>query len=321
MRDKFILAIIAVIVFAYFFPQAASGGGILSLERISGIGISLIFFFYGLRLAPEKLRAGLKNWRLHLLIQSSTFLLFPLLVLPFYALAHSDHQQLLWLAVFFLAVMPSTVSSSVMMVGIAKGNIPAAIFNASISGIIGIVVTPLWLGIFTVSVGGSGDLSSVYFNLCLEIIFPVVLGIVLQRWWGEFARLHEKKLALFDKAVILSIIYRSFAHSFEERIFSNVSIGDLAILSAAVLGLFLAVYLFIGQFAGYLQFDREDTIAAQFCGTKKSLVHGSVFLKVIFGASPAAGMIIVPLMIFHALQILIISIIAGQLGRSSGLTK
>jgi sodium/bile acid cotransporter 7 len=116
--------------------------------------------------------------------------------------------------------------------------------------------------------------------------------------------------------VILLIIFKSFAKSFEENVFANVSIADLALLSVAVLGLFSAVYVLIGYLAGRMGFVYEDGVTARFCGTKKSLVHGTVFLKIIFGASPVAGVIIVPLMIFHAVQILIISVIASRLAKS-----
>ena len=311
-RDKFIFAILAVVAAAYLFPLSHIGR--VPLSTIGTVGVSAIFFFYGLKLSPEKLRSGLKNWRLHILIQSATFVLFPLVVLPFYAAAGSEHTRLLWLGFFFLAVMPSTVSSSVVMVSIAKGNIPAAIFNASISGIIGIVAAPLWLGMFIgPSDGDAGGLTDIYIRLSLEIIAPLVLGLILHRYWGNFAIRHGKWLTMFDKSIILLIIYNSFTRSFAENIFAGVDVVDLAVIGVAVVVLFYAIYLSLGRLSTLLGFSREDRITAQFCGTKKSLVHGTVFLKVIFGTSPAAGLIIIPLMVFHAVQIFIISTIAGKL--------
>src|SRR5690606_18218439 len=146
--DKFVLFIIVVIGIAYLFPTWGTKKSSIPLDTISAIGISLIFFFYGLKLSPEKLKAGLKNWKLHLLVQASTFLIFPLIVLACRPLLQTQEQETIWLGFFFLAALPSTVSSSVVMVSMAKGNLPAAIFNASISGIVGIAVTPLWMGLF-----------------------------------------------------------------------------------------------------------------------------------------------------------------------------
>jgi sodium/bile acid cotransporter 7 len=193
----------------------------------------------------------------------------------------------------------------------AKGNIPAAIFNASISGIIGIAITPLWLGLFVHGAQADFDFTEIYSKLILQIILPVVLGFLLQRFLGEMAQKHNKRLALFDKSIILLIIYKSFAGSFEENIFGSVSILDLLILFLAVLALFYTVFYLTGFVAQKLKFNTEDQITAQFCGTKKSLVHGTVFSKIIFGNMAALGIILLPLMIFHATQILILSIIAG----------
>ena len=105
--DTFVLAIIATVAFAYFVPQLEHQ---LPLDLIGSIGVSLIFFFYGLKLSPEKIKSGLKNWKLHVLVQSSTFLLFPLVVLLFYPAAQTEEAQQLWLSFLFLAALPSTVS-------------------------------------------------------------------------------------------------------------------------------------------------------------------------------------------------------------------
>ena len=308
--DKFVLAIIASIGLAYFFPRWGSKESAIPLDLIGSMGISLIFFFYGLKLSPEQIKAGLKNWKLHVLVQLSTFLLFPLIVLAFYPLITTDHNKTLWLAFLFLAALPSTVSSSVVMVSIAKGNVPAAIFNASISGLIGIVITPLWMGLFLQNTSGDFDLGSVYLKLVTEILVPVALGIALQRFWGKYARQYNSSLSLFDKSVILLIIYKSFSESFEKKVFSSVETFDFILISVAVVGLFYVAYFATGYLVKRLVFNAEDRITAQFCGTKKSLVHGTVFSSILFPSTFPLGIILLPLMLFHAMQIFIISIIA-----------
>ena len=310
--DKFVLAILVAIVVAYFFPQWGIATSPIPLDTISAVGIALIFFLYGLKLSPQKLKAGLGNYKLHLLVQACTFLVFPLVVLLFRPLVQNAEHELLWLSFFFLAALPSTVSSSVVMVSIAKGNIPAAIFNASISGIIGIVITPLWMGLFIDDMQTDFDFTEIYMNLVLQILAPVILGLLLQRFWGGFIQKHTKKLTLFDKSIILLIIYKSFATSFTDGVFSGVSLFDLAILVVGVLFLFVLVYMLTGRIAIALGFSIEDRITAQFCGTKKSLVHGTVFSKIIFGGMPGLGLVLLPLMLFHASQIMIISAIASR---------
>lgn len=313
--DPFVLAIALSIVIAFFFPQLGAADSIVPIETISSIGISLIFFFYGLKLSTEAIRSGLTNWKLHVVVQSSTFVLFPLLVLAFYPLAKDTSHEILWLSMLFLAALPSTVSSSVVMVSLAKGNVPAAIFNASISGIIGIMLTPLWLTPFIQQTDIPIDFSDIYVQLLTEIILPLVVGLLLRKYWGEFAVKNSRGLSLFDKSVILLIIYKSFVHSFEEKIFESVSILELVLMTGIVIALFFLVYGLTGWIGKRLHFNREDRITAQFCGSKKSLVHGTVFSKALFGQSSIIGLILLPLMIFHAFQILIISVLATRMGK------
>lgn len=313
--DKFVLAIIGVVIIAYFFPQWGNRDSTIPLDTIGSIGVSMIFFFYGLKLSPDKIKSGLRNWKLHVLVQLSTFLLFPLLILLFYPLIHDEKSEMLWLSFLFLAALPSTVSSSVVMVSMAKGNIPAAIFNASISGLIGIAVTPLWMGLFLKNTATDFNLGNIYIKLITEILIPVCIGILLQRYLGKYTQKYSRQLTLFDKSIILLIIYKSFAESFEERVFTSVGIVDLLFVTLAVIALFFLVYYLTGLIAKKLRFNREDTITAQFCGTKKSLVHGTVFSKVLFPVSFPVGIILLPLMLFHAIQILVLSIIATRPGK------
>lgn len=312
--DKFIIAIIGAIALAYFFPQFGSKESGIPLDLIASIGISLIFFFYGLKLSPQQIKTGLKNWKLHVLVQLTTFLIFPLIVLAFYPFVKTENGHTVWLAFLFLAALPSTVSSSVVMVSIAKGNIPAAIFNASISGLIGIIVTPLWMGMFLHQASIDFNLGEIYLKLITEILLPVALGLVLQRYWGEFARKHSRYLTLFDKSVILLIIFKSFSASFLNNVFSVVDISSLCLIITFVFTLFYAIYFLTQYLSKRLGFCQEDRITAQFCGTKKSLVHGTVFVKILFQHSASMGIILLPIMLFHPIQIFIISFVATKLG-------
>jgi len=266
-------------------------------------------------LSPAQMKEGLSNYRLHFLVQVATFILFPLLVIAFRPFIRTDEQQMIWLAMFFLAALPSTVSSSVVMVVLAKGNIAGAIFNASISGLIGIVVTPLWIGLFW-QVGGVGfDFSDVMLSLFLKILVPVFLGLVLHRYLGRYVKKHLKELARFDKLIILLIVYKSFSKSFTAGLFDEISITDFMLIGLGSLALFVLIFSIIGGVSKLLHFSREDRIAALFCGSKKSLVHGTVFSKVLFQNAAGQGVFLVPIMIYHSLQLIIISFIASRKGK------
>ncbi|MBO3099608.1 bile acid:sodium symporter [Gelidibacter pelagius] len=313
--DTFVIAIVISIVIAYFFPQLGASDSPVPMNLISSLGISFIFFFYGLSLSSEAIRNGLKNWKLHVSVQASTFVLFPLLILPFFPFVKDTSYELLWLAFLFMAALPSTVSSSVVMVSMAKGNLPGAIFNASISGIIGIILTPLWMLSFVKQTDVAFDFSAIYFQLITEIVIPLALGLLLRRFLGAWALKNKRTLNKFDKFIILLIIYKSFVKSFEDEIFSSVTLLEMAAMVVLVLILFFLVYSLTGWIGKLLKFNHADQITNQFCGTKKSLVHGTVFSEALFGQTSIVGIMLLPLMFYHALQILIISVIATNKGR------
>jgi sodium/bile acid cotransporter 7 len=314
--DWFLLMLPVMILLAYFFPEPGIREEPVSLNDIASYGVAGIFFFYGLKLNRAQLKAGLSNWKMHLLIQATTFIVFPLLALLIKPLFSHWNQESIWLGIFFLCALPSTVSSSVVMVSIAGGNIPAAIFNASISAFIGIFITPLWIGLFLEQSGTDAGSQQIVIKLLLQVLLPVILGFALNSPLRAFTDRHKSKLKTFDQLIILLIIYTSFAHSFYEELFAGTSLLSLFLLAAGMLLLFLVVMWFMKQCSGLMGFSPEDSIAVMFCGSKKSLVHGSVMAGILFSGDPLTGIILLPLMLYHALQLIASSILAGKMART-----
>ena len=312
--DWFILALLSMIGLAKGWPGPGVQEGPLSLSSLATYGVSLIFFFYGLRLNFGQLRAGLLNYRLHTLIHLTTFVVFPTVVLAARALLLTSDTELLWLGIFYVGVLPSTVSSSVVMVSIAEGNIPAAIFNASISSLIGVFITPLWMSYLLADTGGHYELGGVIGKLVIQVIVPVVLGLLLNRRLGWFAERNRTFLHYFDQFTILLIVYTAFCESFTRNLFARYSAMDLLGLAGLMLGLFFLLYGFITVVCRLLHFNREDRITALFCGSKKSLVQGSVMATVLFPGS-VAGVVLLPIMIYHALQLIVASVLAQAMAR------
>lgn len=319
--QPFVLCIFAAILLANFLPQiGASRSDGVDLGDVATWGVGAIFFFYGLRLDGGKLASGLKNVKLHCLVQFSTFALFPLLVIfamrvfSFGEIEKFSTPYYLWIGMFFLAALPSTVSSSVVMVALARGNMSAAIFNASFSSLAGIFITPLWTSLFIANKGATAEMGDILLKLILQVFVPLALGMLLNGKLGQFAEKNSSKLRVFDQSVILLIIYTSFCDSFKKDMFSSLPPQDLLVLFAAVLALFFAALALIFFACKIFGFERGDTIAAVFCGSKKSLVHGSVMSKILLPDPALAGVVLLPVMIYHALQIVIISAIAKKLG-------
>lgn len=313
LPDGFLLGLVGALLLAWYLPGPGLEDAALDLARVADIGIVAIFLLYGLRLSLRDMAQGLANWRLHVAVQATTFLLFPLLTLAVRPLFGGGSAW--WTGLFLLAALPSTVSSSVVMVGIARGNVPAAIFNASFSGLLGLVLTPLWMAPWVQGDGLSALLPLVG-KLALQVLLPMVVGLLLHRWWGAFARTHQASLKRFDQAVILLIVYTSFSRSFASGLFHGLGWPLLAVLTGGLVLLFLVVMGVTGLAGRSWGFSRADRTTLQFCGSKKSLVHGSVMVKVLFAGSTAAGPLLLPIMIYHAAQLVMAGWMAQRLSKN-----
>lgn len=312
VTDWFLCGMLLATLLAYFFPTFGATGGAMHAEWVVNIGIFVVFFLHGVNLSGEQIRHGLKNIRLHLMVQVFTFAVFPLIWLACKALLGSQVPSLLMLGFFYLCALPSTISSSVALTGSAGGNVPAAILNASLSSVLGIFLTPLLVS-FVVGRGAGGiDLGSTLLDLCLMLLLPLVLGQFLRRWLAGFFGRYKRYTAVIDKLVILLLVYAAFCNSMVSGIWQQQGHGVLlsAVLGSAVL---LAIILWATtRTARALRFDSADEIAAVFCASKKSLAAGVPMAALIFGDHPGLGLILLPIMIYHPLQLIVCSVLAER---------
>jgi sodium/bile acid cotransporter 7 len=262
----------------------------------------------------KSLLEGLRNWRLHLTVQATTFVLFPIIagiIIYFFGNAHMP----LWLGFFYLAALPSTVSSSVVMVSIAGGNVTAAIFNASVSSIVGIFMTPMLMSLYDVQ-GDSGiDLSDAIGKLCVQVLLPVLIGMLFHSRMNAWVSKYKSWLKFTDQFIILLIVYTAFAESFLGSMFDGFSGAQIVWLSVAMLTFFLCMTGIMLMVSSWLGFSRPDQITVIFCGSKKSLVQGAVMGRVLFPDPVVFGVILLPLMLYHALQLMAGSVIAQSLAK------
>lgn len=309
--DWFILALGGLIFFAFLFPSIGTTTKPVNITLISGYGVSVIFFFYGLKLSPSKFKQGISNWKMHILIQITTFVLFPVFLILLKPLFNST-QEYLWLSIFYLAALPSTVTSSVVMVSIAGGNIPSAIFNASISSLAGIFISPLWMGLYISSTGIDVETTDIVIKLVFRILIPIIAGSILHKQFGKYAEKYNRQLKLLDQSIILLIVYTSFCKSFADNVFAAMNAVSLSLIGIGAIALFFLSYFALGGISTLLSFSTEDKITVQFCGSKKSLLHGAAISKILFAGSSISGIILLPIMLYHPIQLLLVSIVAKK---------
>jgi sodium/bile acid cotransporter 7 len=286
--------------------------GFLHVDWIASYGIAVVFFLYGLTLAPEKLRQGMGHWRLHVTVQLGTFVLFPAVVLLVGLPIRQHVPQAVWTGFFFLAAVPSTVSSSVAMTSLAKGNVPVAIFNATLSSLVGVFVTPLLMAWFVAATGSSLPLGQVILKVVLLVLLPVAVGQVARRWLAGWAKANSGWLKFVDRIIILAIVFGSFSDSILAGVWSQHDVRLVGGILVGVITLFFVVYWLMKIPCRLFGFNREDTIACLFCASKKSLATGVPMAILMFGTTPELGLIIAPLMLYHFCQLVIVSVIANR---------
>lgn len=311
--DWFLLAIITAAVLASILP--ATGAAVPVVSWASKIMIAVLFFLYGARLSPQEALSGLKHWRLHFTILAFTYLLFPLIGVAMQVLVPGILSQPLYLGMLWLCLVPSTVQSSINFTSIAKGNVAGAIVSASFSNLIGVLLTPLLALALMGATGGLRLDASSVLDIVFQLLVPFMVGQVTRPWVGGFVARH-KKLKLVDQASIVLVVYSAFSAGMREHMWTTVEPMDIVRLVVVCLVLLAFMLWFTWAVAGWLHFDRADKIAIQFCGTKKSLATGVPMATVMFASQGDVGLLVLPLMVFHQLQLMACSVLATRHARA-----
>ncbi|MBW4022834.1 MAG: bile acid:sodium symporter [Proteobacteria bacterium] len=312
LPDGFTLAIVATVAIASVLP--CYGEGAVVFQWLTTLAIAIMFFMQGARLSRDAVIAGLAQWRLHGVILVSTFVVFPILGFGFRALFPHLVSPPMLIGLLYICLLPSTVQSSIAFTSIAHGNVPAAICAATFSTLIGVVLTPILASLLLRTHGGGGDFSAIG-SIFLELLLPFVLGQVLRPWIAGWAARNRNILKYTDRGSILLVVYTAFSAAVMRGIWHQLPLSGFAeiIISNAIL---LALVLLITTFGSRaMGFAKPEEIAIVFCGSKKSAATGVPMANVLFGAS-TVGLIVLPLIIFHQMQLMVCAVLAKRYARA-----
>jgi solute carrier family 10 (sodium/bile acid cotransporter), member 7 len=310
--DTFLLAMAATVALAALFP--ARGAFATAMSVAAKVVIALLFWLYGARLSPQQAWQGVKRWQLHLLVLATTFILFPLLGLAAHGLVPGLLNSDLYNGLLFLCLVPSTVQSSIAFTSIARGNVSAALVSASLSNIVGIALTPLLVVLLMNTSGGARMDATAVRDVMLQLLLPFVAGQLMRPWIADWVLRHPVLTKLVDRGSILLVVYTAFSMGMVEHIWGSVDPWQLAIIAVVDTVLLAVVLGFTGLLGRLIGLDRGDSIVLLFCGSKKSLASGLPMALVFFPAA-TVGVIMLPLMIFHQIQLIVCSVIASRLSR------
>src|ERR1700757_3277866 len=314
-RNGFVIGLFAAVIIAFLFPQPGSRNGWLHPELISNFGIALILFLQGLSMPLEKVKRGAGNWRLHVIIQVFTFVLFPIVGLGFQLIEPhiwASEPQGIQQGFLYLCVLPSTVSTSVVLTSVARGNTPGAIFNAALSNILGVMLTPVLVRFLMQGSGQAASFGPLLLKITLLTLVPFIVGMVCRMALRKWADQNRRFLNLISNGVILFIVYTAFCDSVEGRVWEKYGIGLTLQVVGAVVILFTTVSLLVLGVSSIVRLSREDFIAALFCSVKKTLAMGVPLAQLIFGTHANLGLILLPIMFYHPFQLFVCGLLANR---------
>jgi len=311
LPDNFTLSLVAAVLVASVLP--ASGLAARVFEVATGVGIALLFFLHGAKLSREALVGGITHWRLHLLVFVCTFVFFPVLGIVLRPLLEPLVTPALYVGVLYLCVLPATVQSAIALVSMARGNVPAAICSASGSTLLGVFITPILVGLIVIRGSAGASSFDAIGRILLQLMLPFIVGHLLRPWIGEWVRRRAMVLKFVDQGSILLVVYTAFSAAVINGLWQQLpasAFAGLLLVCAILLGI---TQLSVTLAARKLGFDKADEIAIVFCGSQKSLASGIPMAKILF-ASSAVGIIVLPLMLFHQMQLMVCALLARRYG-------
>jgi sodium/bile acid cotransporter 7 len=306
--DPFIVGLLIAAALGMVLP--ARGPAATVVDILKNASITLLFFLQGVRLERAAVIQGMIQWRLQVLTLASTFILFPLLGFAAFVAFPDFLSDSLWLGVLFLCALPSTVQSSIAFTSIAKGNVPAAVCAATASNLLGIFITPALVALLLNRHSDIAPLSQVQ-AIVVQLLVPFIVGQIASRWLRPWAKRNSAVLSYTDRGSILLVVYAAFSAAVIAGAWSALKpIELLRILLISVV--LLAIVLLATCYSSRaLKFPKADEIVVVFCGSKKSLATGVPMANILFPAT-MVGLAILPVMVFHQIQLMICAFLARR---------
>ncbi|MGG2098951.1 bile acid:sodium symporter family protein [Acinetobacter haemolyticus] len=313
--DRFTLLLVAMVVLATFLPVS---GQIASYFNIlTTVAIAILFFLHGAKLSREAVMEGMLHWKMHALVFAFTFLIFPVLGLMAKPVLEPLLGQQLYWGFLFMCFLPSTVQSSIAFTSMAKGNVAGAVCSASFSNIIGMFITPIWVSFFILGQSQHGfDPTKSIIQITLLLLVPFILGQILRPYIFPYMVKVPSIVKAFDQGSILMVVYGAFSSAVVAGLWQQVSGITLLYLIIACSVLLTIVMLLAFYVPKWFGFNRADQVTIFFCSSKKTLASGVPMAQILFIGQPL-GMIVLPIMIFHQIQLMVCGVIANRWSKST----
>lgn len=317
-KQAFTLWLLAAVGLAILWPAPAAKGGFLQPEFTTQLGVWIIFFMQGLSLPTSELVVGYRPKRLHVFNLSWNFLWYPLItgivLLPL-SFFLSDSMRLgFWL----LAILPTTVAAAIAFTAISGGSTSSAIFSTVLSNVVAVFIVPSVAVAYLASgTNVSISVTPLFLNLAWLIIVPLILGQIVRSVAPQKATAVAKAARPVSAGIIIFIVHAAFADSVASGFLGELPVTSIvAVLVGSILLLALASTL-VWFTSAMIRVERRFRIAGFYCASQKSLATGLPLAASILAVAPDSidpAAVIIPLMIYHPLQLLLAGWVSGRVG-------
>jgi len=307
--DLMVRVLLAAILLAFVLP--ATGDARELAIMISNAAIFLLFLLNGLRIDRREIIRGAANWRF----------LIPLAIWIFLGMAAagwgvsfavgSMTSSLVALGFLYLGVLPSTIQSATSYTMLAGGNVALSVIGAALINIAGVFVSAPLFALLAGSEQASVGAEAIV-RIGTILILPFIIGQIFQGLTRKWIAEQRSRIVWVDRLVIALAVYVAFSGAAEQDVWSDIGLMDWIAISAGIV-----IMLMIANFGAWglsaaLNLPREDRIAFLFAGAQKSAAIG-VPLGAILFPPEIAGVILIPLLLYHLFQLILAAPVSGRL--------
>ena len=309
--DPLVRLLLLAIVLASVVPVTAEWRPLA--QGVSNGAVFLLFLLNGLRLPRADVIRGIGHVRF----------LAPLVLGCVGAMALAGWglslalsgwlPPLVALGFLYLGTLPSTVQSATAYTSLAGGNVANSVVAAALLNILGVFLTAPLFSALAGSEGAPFDLAALQ-KVALILLLPFVLGQLVQNRFGHFVRDHRTLATWMDRTAIAIAVYVAFSGAVEEGLWDRVDAGEWGVLLAGVVALLALAFAGAWLLGGVLALGRGERIAFLFSGAQKSIAMGAPLAAVLFPPG-TAGLVLLPVLVYHLLQLVLSAPIASRLAR------
>ena len=308
--DSFVPFLLATILLASLLP--VRGSAVAVAQGVSTAAIVFLFFLNGVRLPRDEVLHGIRNWKLQGGALAFCFGIMALFGLAAQLVSAPFLPATLALGFLFLGILPSTVQSATAASSMAGGNVAASVVAAALLNLSGVILSPL---LFAAMAGAEGEIhGEAVLRIVAILLLPFIAGQLVQRWLHPWVLANRGLATAMDRTAIAIAVYVAFSAAVVAGIWSLLDAREVGIVFAVVAALLALSFGGAWGFGALLNLARPDRITLLFSGAQKSIAVGAPLAATLFPPA-TAGVVLVPILVYHIAQLILSAWIAPGLAR------